>query len=335
MLFHVTKPLLVTSICLAVVSFAHGLVHGQGDFETPDAQPIEPLPTFFDSESADPIASIFLQNDAPVSQSTLYQDLYSVPTSEYAAPAADFNSGVPQQDIVYSDEVEYVSEPELSGNDPTWADAERFPRRLKRRRGRLWTASFFGGPSFVNNAENEHGAAARHAEQGGAIGIAIGKYWERTDWRVRSELEYSWRANEIESREMLISRTFFDVAGSVKRSTAMVNFYFEGNAPPEHRLTSYIGLGLGSTNTQITDTLNGRDFAAGDGTAFAVQGMIGVNYEIFPDRAHFFTELRGLRTSDTDIDMLRVGSSRPNSLGVSEDVGGFTFDLLFGLRFQL
>ena len=289
---------------------------GQGDFDpsyfqraavrsvTPQAKS-----GVSESKTVEPIGSSFFEPEQPLAQVSFSQTT-SLPGAEYQP---EYSPTIEQYDEAPEDFTGFDQAPENN-----WVAHQTAP---------TWTASIFGGPSFI---DNQPGDDNRTLDSGGLLGFAVGR---RFNSKWRSELELSWRGYEIDSQFLNLSPSIsYVLGGNISTTTGMVNLYHDFDRGPSARLIPYIGFGLGASRTRIEDTLNGLDFSTGDGTAFAYQFMVGINCRI-KDRTHFFIEYRPLRISTQEIDMFLNDFPDEASIGGYRIKGGSN-DLVMGLRFE-
>ncbi len=210
--------------------------------------------------------------------------------------------------------------------------------------------SLFGGGAFIDNLDtrntfNNGVAGMLGIEEigfstldGVAAGGSIGRYFYR---QARAEVEYTFRENGVGDmnrfifsdvlstpriNDTLVSSTRQAAAGNIESNSYMFNLVFDLKPRTVGCMNAYLGGGVGAlyvdgdANT-ATETFNMDD------SAFAFQGIAGINYPI-RERVDLFTEYRYL-----GVDAISV--TRTNLAG-TENLGTFRFDshnVVFGLRF--
>lgn len=125
-----------------------------------------------------------------------------------------------------------------------------------------------------NNTEDD---SAPDTDGGWIGGIAVGG---KTQY-ARAEIEASYRNSDIDS----------PAGGDVSSTALMANAYYD--LENDTRFTPYIGAGIGVAHVDF-------DTAGGDeGTEFAYQGIVGVNYAIDP-KWHVGAEYRYFATTEVE-----------------------------------
>ncbi len=171
----------------------------------------------------------------------------------------------------------------------------------------------------------------------GAIGGSIGRYYYQ---RLRVELEYTYRENDFtdigrsiysddlsteQNNDTLISSQSMPADGTLHTHSFLANWVFDLKPRAVGCFNSYIGGGIGAL---YTDGLASTEMAlfTFDDTAFAFQGIGGINYPI-RERLDLFAEYRYTGAN-------RLNVSRTNNVG-TQNLGSFRFDshnIFFGFR---
>jgi opacity protein-like surface antigen len=140
--------------------------------------------------------------------------------------------------------------------------------------------SIFGGTSVLGEMGNDQGDTL-FTDDGGAFGLAIG---QRHGRNLRSELEFSYRTNNLEQVE-LASGQIRPMNGDLTSYSGMANVYWEFTQFPHTCLKPYIGAGLGFTSidSSMTNLAGANLIPAGGGndSSFAYQFLAGVNYKAY------------------------------------------------------
>jgi opacity protein-like surface antigen len=134
--------------------------------------------------------------------------------------------------------------------------------------------------------------------------IAAGYQWKQA----RAELELGHGSYGANSVNFLGESS--PVSGSVDATTLMVNGYWD--IPTGSKWSPYLGAGIGVGFVNVKDNIESVN-----GTALALQGKAGVQYEV-ARKSNVFVELKyqniGSFSSDTGLGRADVGST--NSFGV-------------------
>lgn len=149
-----------------------------------------------------------------------------------------------------------------------------------------WYVSGSLGAGFPNQirVKQEGESAAIGVDTAIQGNIAVGYQWDET----RAELEFgygSFAVNNFRSRNVTIP-----LSGSVSATTIFVNGYWD--IPSNSKWRSYIGTGIGIGFPRFSDLTSGEiTEESRGGTALAVQGKAGIQYE-FAKKSNVFLELK-------------------------------------------
>ncbi|MBW4613528.1 MAG: porin family protein [Desmonostoc vinosum HA7617-LM4] len=149
-----------------------------------------------------------------------------------------------------------------------------------------WYVSGSVGAGFpnsikVNQGDDSASIGVDTAVQGN---IAVGYQWNEA----RAELEVgygSFGVNNFKSGDVTIP-----VSGSVSATTVFVNGYWD--IPSSSKWRSYIGAGIGIGFPEFSELKSGEATnPSSSGTALAVQGKAGIQYEV-ANKSNVFLELK-------------------------------------------
>ncbi|QLE57345.1 outer membrane beta-barrel protein [Nostoc sp. TCL26-01] len=141
--------------------------------------------------------------------------------------------------------------------------------------------------------------------------IAVGYQWDE----VRAELEVgygSYGVNTFKSGDVTIPLT-----GTVSATTVFVNGYWD--IPSDSKWRSYIGAGIGVGFPEFSELKSGEATnPPSGGTALALQGKVGIQYEL-AKKSNVFVELKyqNLGSFSTGSGENKANIDSINSLGMS------------------
>lgn len=133
----------------------------------------------------------------------------------------------------------------------------------------------------------------------GWTGIVAGGY--RFNNNMRAELELGYRNNDLDTIHFPAGTTT-SMDGEVEAWTALVNAIYEHTNATA--FSPYFGIGAGVAHLEFGDTNNlsiTTNPESGNDTAFAMQGIAGVNYQINTNLSTF-ADYRYLTTFDAGIE---------------------------------
>lgn len=150
----------------------------------------------------------------------------------------------------------------------------------------------------------------------GAVGYDYGM--------VRSEVELSYRRNEVDGHQFN-GAALANPGGDATSFAGMVNGYVD--IPTGTIVTPYVGLGVGFARVDADgyDT-SGTDFLDDGETAFAYQGMAGLDFAI-DDTLSFYTEYKYFA-----VDNLETRTVAGNSSDLDYDNHAFTAGLRYSFQ---
>lgn len=249
----------------------------------------------------------------------------NVPAAQFQAPSIPLNFDVEQ----------IGTRIEPTGVPPV-ARMRIEPKNLRNR-----TLSIFGGWSFVD-PQLRFGSnsffRSDSVSDGYTAGFATGR---RLGTRFRTELEFSYRRNELSNNFFVVGFapiSFLPPFGQVSRGelhtySGMANFYFDFDRSPDRKLTPYVGVGIGASYIDSDVTYRGSGETPSNESTFAFQAIGGVSARL-SSCADLFVEYRYFRTGKDDFYL--PDTAGPFNQFVSDKFDFFHEDssLLMGLRFK-
>ncbi|MBD2252082.1 outer membrane protein [Nostoc parmelioides] len=149
-----------------------------------------------------------------------------------------------------------------------------------------WYVSGSVGAGFPDSIRVKQGGESASIGVNTAIqgNIAVGYQWDE----IRAEVEVgygSFGVNNFKSRDITIP-----LSGSVNATTVFVNGYWD--IPSNSKWRSYIGAGIGVGFPNFSELKSGEAVSSSrGGTALAVQGKAGIQYEL-AKKSNVFLELK-------------------------------------------
>jgi opacity protein-like surface antigen len=120
----------------------------------------------------------------------------------------------------------------------------------------------------------------------------------------RAEVEVSFRSPGAD--KLTVSGTETNLTGNVNQTTFLVNGYYD--IPTKSKLRPYVGAGIGFGLISPDIKFGGNKVETSNGTSFAYQGKIGVEYEVVK-KGNAFVEFKYLgltgytsKRNDTEIE---------------------------------
>ncbi|MSP66888.1 MAG: hypothetical protein EXQ96_02085 [Alphaproteobacteria bacterium] len=145
-----------------------------------------------------------------------------------------------------------------------------------------------GGLNFATDSDLDApvNATLEH-EFGWGAAATVGLKWLG---RIRTEFEFGWRTNDVESIRGATG------SGRVEVASYMANLLYD--VPTRHQLAPYFGIGGGLLRGNYSDVTPVNGFRVDDSdTAFGYQGIAGLNWKL-NDVVTLFTDYRYTRASD-------------------------------------
>lgn len=165
-----------------------------------------------------------------------------------------------------------------------------------------WYVSGSVGLAFPGDVNvTESGVSGDLSLDSGFQLTAAGGYQQKN---TRAEVEVSFRSPGAD--KLTVSGTETNLTGNVNQTTFLVNGYYD--IPTKSKLRPYVGAGIGFGLISPDIKSGGNKAETSNGTSFAYQGKIGVEYEVVK-KGNAFVEFKYLgltgytsKKNDTEIE---------------------------------
>jgi opacity protein-like surface antigen len=207
----------------------------------------------------------------------------AIPVSLYFATSADANEvSTKASDLIPINNQLTISQAENS-TDTQDINSEKSSQLPEKN---YWYISGSVNAGFPNSIRVKQGDDAASIGVDTAVqgNIAVGYQWQET--RAEIEVGYgSFGVNNFKSQDITIP-----LSGNVSATTVFLNGYWD--IPSNSKWRSYIGAGIGVGFPHFSELKSGEAVSSSrGGTALAVQGKAGIQYEV-TKKGNVFLELK-------------------------------------------